>query len=344
MRAIRKLTAEPGFELLSTIVPSPQHGEALIAVEAAGLCGTDLHIADWTPGYESMAAGLPVTLGHEFAGRVIAGASSLLNRLVVVRPSTVCVDCNACGAMRHDHCSKRRGIGIHRDGGFSSFVAVPEENCLVIDNGLDAEVAALAEPLTVAMEAVRRSGLKQGENLLIIGPGPIGALTALAAEDLMPRSIAVVGRDDGLRLNQLQQLGIGHVFDIAKGELSDELASAGLPQRFDRVVEASGSAAAVELGLKHLMPGGVLTIAGIHARPVAIDLTALVRSNQDVRGSYRAPVSVWPEALSLLSRQPERFRRLITHRFNFDNATEAFAAMRRREAMKVIFKPEALPS
>ncbi len=341
MIAIRKCATAPGIAFAPAPQPRPAKGEVLIAVEAAGLCGTDLHIADWTPGYESMAANLPVTLGHEFAGRVIEGPSSWLKRRVVVRPSTVCDSCVECGDRRHDLCRQRRGIGIHRNGGFAAFAAVPEHNCIPVDESLEAEVAALAEPLTVAMEAIRRSGLREGERLLIIGPGPIGALAALAAEPLHPEYIVIAGRGDGARLGVLHSVGFTHAFDTADADLSAQLAAASLPSRFERVIEAAGSGAAVATGLRHLAPGGVLTIAGIHASPMQIDLTILVRSGQEVRGSYRAPVGVWHDAIALLQAAPERFRRLITHRHAMGEAEEAFGAMRRREALKVMLRPES---
>jgi threonine 3-dehydrogenase len=344
MQAIRKLAASPGFAIADVASPSPKPGEVLIAVEAAGLCGTDLHIADWTPGYEGMTAHMPVTLGHEFAGRVLAGSSAFVGRRVVVRPSTVCAECEDCASARHDRCNKRRGIGIHRNGGFASLAVAPEENCLVVDEALDPEIAALTEPLTVAMEAIRRSGLEEGERLLIIGPGPIGALAALAAAELSPATVVVAGRNDDHRLATLRSLGLTHVFDTAEQDLAARLLSAGVPRQFERVIEAAGSTEAIMLGLRHLAPGGVLTVAGIHGRTVDVDLTALVRASQEIRGSYRAPVTLWPMAIELLQRKPERFRRLITHRLQLQKADEAFAVMRRREAMKVIFTPKAQAS
>jgi threonine dehydrogenase-like Zn-dependent dehydrogenase len=341
VNAIRKCATAPGIAVTTTERPVAAQDEVLIAVEAAGLCGTDLHIADWTPGYESMAGNLPVTLGHEFAGRVIEGPPDLFGRRVVIRPSTVCQSCSDCGDRRHDLCRKRRGIGIHRDGGFAPLAVVPGRNCIPVDERLDAEVAALAEPLTVAMEAVRRSGLGAGDRLLIIGPGPIGALAALAAEPHRPAAIVIAGRGDEARLAVMRGLGFDHAFDTAEGELESQLAAAGLPRHFDRVIEAAGSASAVGMGLRHLAPGGVLTIAGIHARPVEIDLTSLVRSRQEVRGSYRAAVAAWPDAIALLQADPERFRRLITHRLGLSEAEAAFGSMRRRESLKVMLRPES---
>jgi threonine 3-dehydrogenase len=340
MTAIRKVVPARGFDICEIPVPEAASGEVFVAVEAAGLCGTDLHIVDWTLGYESMTGAMPVTLGHEFAGRAIDGPPGLRGRRVVVRPSTVCAACVACGKRRHDDCSKRRGIGIHRNGGFAPFAIAPADNCIPVDEDLDAEIAALTEPLTVGIEAVRRSGLASGERLLIIGPGPIGAMAAMAAKAIGPAAIVIAGRNDHARLAVLRRAGFLQTFDTADRDLGSQLAEAGIPARFERVIEAAGSAAAVVIGLDMLAPGGVLTVAGIHTNLVEIDLTALVRKGLDLRGSYRAAVGDWPEAIALLQSQPEHFRSLITHRCALSSANEAFAAMRRREAMKVMFMPE----
>ena len=167
MKSLRKTSPAHGLQLQETERAAPREGEVLIRVKATGVCGTDLHIDEWTPSYHFMAPALPVTIGHEFSGEVAelgAGLSGLhIGQRVTVRPSVVCGVCPACAAGQPDACVTRRGIGVMRDGAFAEWVRVPARNCVAVPQSLDPLVAALAEPLSVSWEAVRTAGVQAGE-------------------------------------------------------------------------------------------------------------------------------------------------------------------------------------
>jgi threonine 3-dehydrogenase len=342
MIALRKTTPAPGIALEAVDDPHPTaDGEVVIAVEAAGICGTDLHIADWTGGYESMTSAMPVTLGHEFAGRVAGGEGSATGTRVVVRPSVICGHCPQCLAGRVDRCSHRTGIGIRRDGGFASRVVVPAANCIAVPAGLDAELAALTEPMTVAAEAADRAGVGPGARVLILGPGPIGLGVALFVEAAGAGDIVLAGRDDAARLARARALGFSRTVDVGEASLADALREAGEAEPFDIVIEATGVPALVPVALDLLQQDGTLVVVGIHPHPATIDLTRLVRAGQTIRGSYRAPLATWPRVLAAIAEEPERFRSLISHRLPLARAAEGFDAMRSRAATKVIIQPAA---
>jgi threonine dehydrogenase-like Zn-dependent dehydrogenase len=342
MLALRKTAPAPGMALET--VDDPRHladGEVVVAVEAAGICGTDLHIADWTGGYEAMTSAMPVTLGHEFAGLVAGGDSIAAGTRVVVRPSVICGRCTQCQAGRVDRCSHRTGIGIRRDGGFASRVLVPAANCIAVPAGLDAELAALTEPMTVAAEAADRAGMFPGARVLILGPGPIGLGVALFAEAAGAGDIVLAGRDDGSRLACARALGFPKAVDVGDAPLAVALRAAGETEPFDIVIEATGVPALVPIALDLLQQDGTLVVVGIHPRPATIDLTRLVRAGQTIRGSYRAPLATWPRVLAALAADPERFRILISHRLPLARAAEGFDAMRAHAATKVMLQPAA---
>jgi threonine 3-dehydrogenase len=334
MLAIRKAAPEPG--LVCREVEAPVLGrddEVLVRVEAVGICGTDLHIADWTPGYEAMASAMPVTLGHEFAGRVERGPSEWIWRRVVVRPSVTCGRCEGCRQRGEDGCTARTGIGIRRNGGFASLVSVPARNCVAVPDGLDPELAALTEPLTVAAQAVARAGTVEGKRVLVLGPGPIGLGVALFAERAGAAALTIAGRDDAARLACARALGFADTRDALADD--EPLAPAG----FDVIFEATGVPEVASAAQRLLAPGGVLVICGIHARPASFDLTAMVRLEQSVVGSYRAPVARWSEVVAAIAAAPERFRKLISHRLPLSEALDGFALMRSRAAIKVMLQP-----
>lgn len=338
MLALRKLGPAPGLALVDVAEPVAAVGEVIVEVAAAGICGSDLHVDDWAPGYRFIARAVPVTVGHEFAGRVIAHGEGVsapsIGSAVVVMPSVTCGACTHCLSGNADACVTRSGIGMTRDGAFARRVAVPARNCLAVPAALDPAVAALAEPLTVAMEAVARAGVSPGERVLVLGPGTIGQGIALMARRAGADDIVVCGRDDGSRLATVRALGFASTMDLA-----DTDAAGRVGEGFDAAIEATGSAAAVAFGLDRLRPGGRLVICGIHPAPVAVDATMLVRRHLDIRGSYRAPLSAWPRVLAMLAATPEEFAPMVTHRLPLGAALDAFAQAHRREGSKIVLLP-----
>ncbi|MGL5363364.1 MAG: zinc-dependent alcohol dehydrogenase [Bosea sp. (in: a-proteobacteria)] len=343
MLALRKTGPEPGLVLAQVPEPpSPGPGELCLRVTAAGICGTDLHIADWTPGYEAMAAAMPVTLGHEFAGEVVAVGAGVDDRSVgdrvVVRPSTVCASCITCGINRHEICSKRRGLGVVRDGGFAGLVLVPAENTLLLPSELDLELAALTEPMTVSAEAVANGAVKAGDRVLVIGPGTIGQGVALLARFAGASEVIVAGREDLPRLTLLAKLGLT-VLEVGNGAIGAALEARGIPAGFDVVIEAAGVPALIDPALGLLRPRGILVVCGIHPAAAAINLTQLVRGQNQIRGSYRAPLATWTQVMNLMAENATIFRQLITHRLPLSQALDGFALAKSRVASKVLLLP-----
>ena len=344
MQALRKTAPAPGVQMQHVAVPVPGPGEVLLRVCAAGVCGTDLHLADWTSSYHFVAPALPVTLGHEFSARVRGrgpGVDGLADdTLVAVRPSVLCGACAACRSGEADACTQRRGIGVTRDGGFAPWVVVPARNCVPVPEGIDAEVAAMTEPLTVSHEAVRTGDVRSGDRVLVLGPGNIGLGIALFARAAGAAAVIVAGRDDGQRLAVAQRMGFRDVVDFERADMLETLAPHLARGKFDVVFEATGASAVIEPALRALQPHGTLVIVGIHPRPVPIDLTALVRNHQAIRGSYRAPEDAWAKVLAFVEREQDVVRHLITHRVALAQAQEAFALAYARRATKVIIQPD----
>lgn len=344
MRALRKTNSSHGLHVQDVERMSPSEGEVLICVKATGVCGTDLHIDEWTPSYHFMTSALPVTIGHEFSGEVVeigADVTGLqVGQLVTVRPSVVCGVCEACVAGRTDDCVTRRGIGVMRDGAFAEWVTVPARNCLVVPAGLDPLVAALAEPLSVSWEAVRTAGVKPGDRVLVLGPGNIGQGIALFAREAGAADVVVAGYGDAARLDVLRLLGFDQLLDFADEPMDQALARVSRMRPFDVVIEATGVASVIAPALQVLKTHGVLVITGIHAAPVPIDLTALVRKHQQIRGSYRAPEAAWPEVIKFMGQRASLLRHMVTHCVPLSRASEGFALARHKVATKVMVLPD----
>jgi len=344
MKSLRKVHPQAGLELQDTAQPMPGAGEVLVQVLATGVCGTDLHIDKWTPSYHFMAPTLPVTIGHEFAGVVVQLGEGVtqpaVGQRVTVRPSVTCGRCDACTSGHPDDCTTRRGIGVGRDGAFASHVCAPARNCVPVSPQLSPTVAALAEPLTVSWEAVRTGGVQPGDRVLVLGPGNIGQGIALFAREAGAQHVCVAGHNDRPRLQVLQQLGFEHVLDFSEQPMEAALAEACQNGAFDVVIEATGSAAVIQPALQALKVRGVLVIAGIHAQPVAVDLTALVRKHQQIRGSYRAPEAAWPQVVAFMNRNEALLQHMVTHTVGLSGAVQGFELARNKTATKVMVVPD----
>jgi threonine dehydrogenase-like Zn-dependent dehydrogenase len=341
MKALQKTRPVFGLEFRELPPPdTPAPGEVIVAVGATGVCGTDVHIYEWTGGYEIMTKAMPVTIGHEFAGTVAAvgpGVQGIVaGALVAVRPSVVCGRCAACLAGDSDVCANRTGIGVTRNGALAPLVRVPAENCVVAPGGLDVEIVALAEPMTVCAEAVDTGGVEAGDRVLVLGPGNIGQGAALFARAAGAAQVVIVGKDDAPRLEALREMGFADTVDVGERTLQEALAPHLAHGKFDVVIEATGAPPLVQQGLDVLRKRGVLAVVGIHPQPVSVNLTRLVRDHQQIRGSYRAPVATWPRVLKFLAENVELVRRMISHRLPLERAIEGLELSRSKGAAKVM--------
>ncbi|MEU7304056.1 L-idonate 5-dehydrogenase [Streptomyces sp. NPDC007206] len=287
-------------------VPEPRPGEVLVAVRYGGVCGSDLHY--WRHGgVGDFRLREPMVLGHEVVGTVVshgAGAGGPApGTAVAVHPATPCGRCPECAAGRANVCRDTRYLGSaarfpHVQGGFAEQIAVPAGQVRALPDGLGLRRAALAEPLSVALHAVRRAGDVAGRQVLVTGAGPIGCLVVAAAKaagaarvtvtDLVPRALAyaaVAGADTLVR--------------------ADDAGDPGWPEEVDVAVEASGVAAGLDACLRLVRRGGVVVQLGMlppGQSPFAGNL--LVSREIELRGAFRFGAE-FDDALHLLAGRGE---------------------------------------
>ncbi len=340
MPALQKTEAAFGLHFRDVAQPgSPAPGEVIVAVGAVGVCGTDVHIYEWTGGYDIMTQAMPVTIGHEFAGTIAAvgtGVQGLREGTrVAIQPSVVCGVCAHCRRGDSDNCTQRKGIGVTRDGGLAAFVRAPASNCIVVPDAMPIEVAALTEPMTVCAEAVDNASIKPGDRVLVLGPGNIGQGSALFARAAGAHAV-VVGKDDTSRLASLRRMGFDDTIDLGERSIGDALAAHLTDGKFDAVIEATGAPPVVQQGLDVLKKRGIFVAVGIQPKPVTVNLTRLVREHQQIRGSYRSPIPTWQRVVDFLDANTDLAREMISHRLPLEKAIEGLELSRTKSASKVI--------
>ncbi|MFF5552581.1 L-idonate 5-dehydrogenase [Streptomyces olivaceoviridis] len=319
--------------------PRPGSGEALVAVRYGGVCGSDLHY--WRHGgVGDFRLREPMVLGHEVVGTVVSygpGATGPApGTAVAVHPATPCGACPECAGGRANVCRDTRYLGSaarfpHVQGGFAGQVVVPAGQLRALPDGLGLRRAALAEPLSVALHAVRRAGEVAGRHVLVTGAGPIGCLVVAAAKaagaarvtvtDLVPEALgyaAVAGADTLVR--------------------ADDPDDPGWPAEVDVAVEASGVAAGLDTCLRRVRRGGVVVQLGMlpaGRTPFAGNL--VVSREIDLRGAFRFDAE-FDDALHLLAARGE-FDGLISSVLPVTAAGSAFAlAADRERSCKVLLE------
>ncbi|MFC7554688.1 zinc-binding dehydrogenase [Pseudoroseomonas wenyumeiae] len=344
MLALRKTRAAAGLELQEAPEPrAPGHGEVLIQVSAAGICGSDLHAWEWTPGYEFMTPHMPLTLGHEFAGHVIAAGPDVQDFVpgdaVTAWPTIGCGGCRACREDRRQDCQQRRILGLHCDGGFAPVVVAPASACFHLPKGLDPELAALSEPLCIADRAVENAEISPGDAVLVLGPGPIGLGIAWMAQHRGGR-VLLAGYRDAQRLDCARRMGIKAVTDLSEVSLP-EAVQHHFGEKVDRVLEATSAVASITDGLSVLRSSGILVIAGIHSQHLDLPVTAMVRNKHQLRATHDTTRQAWPRVLGLLAdpRHSVALSAMITHRLPLRQGLAAFELARSKGAVKILLRP-----
>lgn len=335
-------------------VPEPGvgRGEVVIAVAACGLCGSDLHEYLQGPVYipkqPHPLTGLvpPVTLGHEFSGRVAAvgaGVDGLgPGDRVAVNPCLLCGECVWCRTGRPNHCAKLATLGLSRDGALASLVAVPASGCHRLPPEVTDEQGATVEPLAVAVHACRRAHLAAGERVVVVGAGPIGLLVLQVARARSAGWIAVVEpREERRRL--AAGLGADALIDPAAGDPGRAVADLTGGERGDVVFECVGSPAAFATALKAAGKGGRAVLVGLVPETVPLNALQLLAHEKEIVGSS-AYVDEFPEAIDLLARRRVRVEPLLTGRVPLERAVaDGLEALLRPKAdhVKILVIPAA---
>ena len=265
-------------------VPTPGHGEVLIRVLRSGICGTDA--AEWVAGPKIFPVERrhpnsghlgPLIPGHEFVGEIVeTDRTSGLGTgdLVASGAGVWCGECRRCGEGRTNQCVRYKTLGLNVNGGMAEFVAAPSKALRVLPEGMSVDHAGLAQPLAVGIHAARRSGARDGDNVVVIGAGAIGSFVLAGLKHLGDLNVIVVDFP-GTRLDRASRLGADRT--LAPSEtLADDVADALGGSRPDVVIEASGAPGQLASALQIVTDGGRVLAVGVPKETPALDLHSMV--------------------------------------------------------------------
>ncbi len=338
MLAVRRERPGPGF--VATTVPRPRlsNGQVLVGVEAVGICGSDVVRFEG-----HVPTVLPLILGHEFAGTVAEVHPSVEGwregDRVTVGLIWSCGRCAHCRNGREPLCEQLKEIGIHVDGAFAEYVAVPQSSLHPLPDTLSFEEGASVDPVASAYRGVAKAGITTDAEVLVAGPGPIGLYAAQVARAMGARRVVVSGMP-GRRLELATRLGVDGVIDVRSESLRSGLRRL-LPGRLPGIViEATGQSTVLPELLDACAPGGRVVLLGIFHTPATFPAPeTIVRRELTVTGSLAYTQDEFAASLKLVADRRVQVLPLITHRLHLDQMDQALSLIRRREAVKVMLFP-----
>ena len=342
MLALRKVERRVGGLSLDQIdMPEPGFGEIRLRVDRAGICGTDLHIYNWAPFSHRMR--LPTVLGHEIAGVVDATGRGVervaAGDFVSVESHIWCGQCYSCH-MGHTHvCMNTRYPGVDIDGGFAPYVVLPEKIAWKLDPAIPQEVAALFEPLGIAVHTTLDGTGVSGMNVLVAGCGPIGLMNIVTARALGAHRIIatdIVPR----RLQQARLLGADRAINVSKQNALKIIKDMTQGNGVDVALEYSGAAASLALISQCTVPGGEVRLVGVPAGKSSIDLEAFLLRGISMRNIHgRRLFSSWEHTTKLVRDGKIDLNPIISDVLPLEESKKGFEMALAGKADKVLIDP-----
>ncbi len=317
--------------------PSIKTGEALVKVSFAGICGTDMMIYFG----KHPRAKAPLTMGHEFSGVIeeIADDSSFsIGDRVVVEPTISCGKCPACQSGHANVCKTLRLIGIDMDGGFAEYVSVPIDRLHKMPDELPASIAALAEPVAVAIHTIRKSDLVVGENVAVLGAGPIGLLIGMVAK-LNGANNIFISDISPYRLEKAEELGF-IALDARKVDVTKEILSKTNGHGVDIVFEVAGSQTTANQMVEIVKTRGQIVVVSVFKQSPTIDFAKMHFNEISLTTTRCYSSDDFSTAISLMAQGKIDVAPIISHELPIEELEQGFLLMENPdESLKVLIKP-----
>jgi threonine dehydrogenase-like Zn-dependent dehydrogenase len=323
---------------------APGAGQVIVRPTAVGICGSDFHFFEGRLSKHAGGSGFPRIQGHEVAATVEATGPGCRDGIepgqtVALFPLTACGKCYPCRIGRPNVCVKFSLIGIHEDGGLQELLRVDDVQVFPIVVASPA-VAALVEPVSIAVRAVHRGRVAAGERVVVLGAGPIGQSLLLAARDRGAEVLVVDLLED--RLDRARALGADTVrWTTAADVVACARAWSG-GRGPEIVIDATGVPAAVEAAVDLVTPAGRVVQVGMSGDSVTLRLGSFTEKELDVVGVACCGTGEFAEAVDLVERNAARLGPLVSHEFSLSEAPEAlhFAMEHPNEVMKVVIRSD----
>jgi threonine dehydrogenase-like Zn-dependent dehydrogenase len=321
----------------------PGPGEVMIHPEAIGICGSDYHFFAGELSAEAGGSEFPRVLGHEVGGTIVAVGPDCRPELVAgqrvaVWPLQACGHCYPCSIGRANNCENFQLIGIHVDGGLQERLVTGQDQLFPIN--ADPAVAAMVEPVSVAVRAAHRARIQPEEHVVVLGGGPIGQCICLAARERGAEVLVIDLQESRLGLSQ--EMGAQ---TLVWTNPADTIAFArrwSHPSGPPVVIDATGAAAAVSAMIEMVSHAGRAVQVGMSGDEITLRIGSLTEKELDLLGVCCCGTGEYEAAVDLVERNSNLVARMVSHEFALEQAPEAirFAIGNPTKVMKVVIRGE----
>ncbi|MDH3682389.1 MAG: L-threonine 3-dehydrogenase [Acidimicrobiia bacterium] len=337
MKALVKAKPEPGLWADDVEQPTPGPQDVLIRVRKTSICGTDLHIRSWDA-WAQQTIPYPMVVGHEFMGHIADVGRDVqeieVGQRVAGEGHITCGHCRNCRAGRREFCHNHISVGVTRPGAFAEYLVLPAENVFVVPDYIDDDLAAVLDPLGNATHTALRYDLV-GEDVLITGAGPIGAMAGAIARHIGARHVVITDIND-YRLGLASKLGATRVVDVSREALAQVMDELGMTEGFDVGLEMSGAGSALNQLLDTMNHGGRVALLGIPAGPLTLDINDVIFKGLEMQGIYgRRIFETWYKMAAMLKTGLD-VSSIITHHLPAERFEEAFDIVATGQCGKVV--------
>ncbi|MCI9657953.1 MAG: zinc-binding alcohol dehydrogenase family protein [Lachnospiraceae bacterium] len=293
----------------------------LIRMTAAGICGSDVGIYHGT----NAAATYPRIIGHEMVGRVAEIGASVtglkVGDRVIVNQVTSCGECYPCRMGRGNVCDHLAVRGVHIDGGYQEYIAVPEADCYLLPDSLSDEDAVMIEPTTIAIQSCTRAQLEKDDMLLILGAGALGSTVLKIARQMCDHIIVADILDN--KLEAAKENGAKYTIHVLKEDLEEKVREYTNGRGATVSIDASGTSDSLMKLLRATGNAGRVMVMGFSTAPIEINQFLITSKELDVRGS-RLQNKRFGDAIRLIQEGKLDLKGSVSHTFPLTKAQEAF--------------------
>ncbi len=343
MKALRKTRPERGAELLEIPVPAIGPDDVLVKVKAAAICGTDIHIYGWND-CAAQRIKPPMTFGHEICAEIVQTGERVSHLkagdLIAAETHIPCGHCFQCQTGNQHACENMKILGVHVEGCFSDFAAIPAVCAWKLPAGMDPELGALLEPMGVGVHGLLVDPLQVG-SVAIVGCGPIGIMAAQVAsvQGAHPLFVLDVNAERLAMAERIVPNAIG--VNPSKVNAAATVKELNNGRGVDLAVELSGSSPGTRLAFDMIRMGGQINIVGLNGNPFTMNTTDdVVYKEATIKGTTgRIMWKTWHQMDRLLATKRFDPKQVITHRFALSDYVDAFELALSGKAGKILLFP-----